>query len=122
MTRVADRLRELGLTLPGPHPPHHPLAAVILHDGIARTSEQLPRIAGELTCIGVLGDNVTVEGGREAAKVCALNALSVLAAELGDLDRIERPITVMGVVASAPGFDQQPAVVDGASTVLFDIF
>jgi enamine deaminase RidA (YjgF/YER057c/UK114 family) len=122
MSRIADRLAELGITLPGPHPPHHPLAAVVVHDGIARTSGQLPRIAGELTCVGVLGDTVTVDKGREAARVCALNALSVLADELGDLDRIERLITLTGFVASAPGFDQQPAVVDGASTVLFDIF
>ena len=122
MSRIGDRLTELGITLPGPHPPHHPLAAVIVHDGIARTSGQLPRVAGELTCIGVLGDSVTVEEGCEAARVCALNALSVLAAELGDLDRIERLITLTGFVASAPGFDQQPAVVDGASAVLFEIF
>jgi len=122
MGRVADRIAALGLTLPGPHPPHHPLAAVVVPDGIARTSGQLPRIAGERTCIGVLGATVSVEEGREAAKVCALNALSVLADELGELDRIERLITVTGFVASAPGFDQQPAVVDGASAVLFDIF
>ena len=122
MSRIADRLAELGITLPGPHPPHHPLAAVIVHDGIARTSGQLPRIAGELTCLGVLGTDVTVEQGREAARVCALNALSVLRDELGDLDRIERLITLTGFVASAPGFEQQPAVVDGASEVLFEIF
>jgi enamine deaminase RidA (YjgF/YER057c/UK114 family) len=122
MGRIADRLAELDITLPGPHPPHHPLAAVVVHDSVARTSGQLPRIAGELTCVGVLGDTVTVEQGREAARVCALNALSVLAAELGDLDRVERLITLTGYVASAPGFDQQPAVIDGASAVLFDIF
>ena len=122
MGRVTDRLAELDITLPGPHPPHHPLAAVIVHDGLARTSGQLPRIAGELTCVGVLGDTVSVEQGREAARICALNALSVLADELGDLDRIDRLVTLTGYVASAPGFDQQPAVMDGASAVLFDIF
>jgi enamine deaminase RidA (YjgF/YER057c/UK114 family) len=122
MSRIADRISDLGLTLHGPHPPHHPLAAVVVHDGIARTSGQLPRIDGKLTCVGVLGDSVTVEEGREAAKVCALNALAVLHEELGDLDRIARLITLTGFVASAPGFDQQPAVIDGASAVLFDIF
>ncbi len=122
MGQIADRIAELGLTLHGPHPPHHPLAAVVVHNGIARTSGQLPRIEGALTCVGVLGDTVSVDEGREAAKVCALNALAVLAEELGDLDRIERLITVTGFVASAPGFDQQPAVVDGASEVLFEIF
>jgi enamine deaminase RidA (YjgF/YER057c/UK114 family) len=122
MDRTDDRIRELGLTLYGPHPPHDPLDAVVVHDGIARTSGQLPRIDGKLTCIGVLGASVTVEEGYEAAKVCALNALAVLKAELGTLDRIERILTVTGFVASAPGFDQQPAVVDGASHVLYEIF
>jgi enamine deaminase RidA (YjgF/YER057c/UK114 family) len=116
------RVASLGLVLHGPHPPHDPLDAVVVHQGIARTSGQLPRIEGELTCLGVLGDYVTVEAGYEAARVCALNALSVLRAELGSLDRIERVLTVTGYVASAPGFDQQPAVVDGASHVLFEIF
>jgi enamine deaminase RidA (YjgF/YER057c/UK114 family) len=122
MDRTDDRLLELGLTLYGPHPPHDPLDAVVVHDGIARTSGQLPRIDGKLTCVGVLGTSVTVEEGYEAAKVCALNALAVLKAELGTLDRIERILTVTGFVASAPGFDQQPAVVDGASRVLYEIF
>jgi enamine deaminase RidA (YjgF/YER057c/UK114 family) len=122
MDRTDDRLRELGLTLYGPHPPHDPLDAVVVHDGIARTSGQLPRIDGQLTCLGVLGAEVTVEEGYEAARVCALNALAVLKAELGTLDRIGRILTVTGYVASAPGFDQQPAVIDGASHVLHAIF
>lgn len=116
------RVAELGLTLYGPHPPHDPLDAVVVHGGIARTSGQLPRIDGKLTCVGTLGMDVTVEQGADAARVCALNALSVLKAELGSLDRIERILTVTGFVASAPGFEQQPAVIDGASKVLYDIF
>jgi enamine deaminase RidA (YjgF/YER057c/UK114 family) len=116
------RVAELGLTLYGPHPPHDPLDSVVVHGGVARTSGQLPRIAGEITCLGRLGDEVTVEEGYQAAKVCALNALSVLRAELGSLDRIDRVLTVTGFVASAPGFHQQPAVIDGASHVLRDIF
>src|SRR4051812_25944870 len=120
--RIDERLAELGLALPGPHPPHDPLDAVVVWDGIARTSGQLPRIAGELTCLGRLGDDVTVEEGYDAARVCALNALSVLRAELGTLDRIERVLTVTGFVACVPGFDQQPAVVDGASHVLIEVF
>jgi enamine deaminase RidA (YjgF/YER057c/UK114 family) len=116
------RVAELGLVLYGPHPPHDPLDAVVVHDGIARTSGQLPRIDGQLTCLGVLGSDVTVEEGYQAARVCALNALAVLRAELGTLDRIERILSVTGFVASAPGFEQQPAVIDGASHVLFEIF
>jgi enamine deaminase RidA (YjgF/YER057c/UK114 family) len=120
---VDDRLRELGLTLPGPYPPHDPLDAVVLYGGRARTSGQLPRDHdGNLVHPGVLGAGLSVEAGAEAARWCALNALSVLRSELGSLDRVERVLTVLGFVASAPGFVQQPAVVDGASRLLFDVF
>ena len=104
-----------GLRLHGPHPPHDPLDAVVVHGGVARTSGQLPRIDGELTCIGTLGDSVDVEEGARAAAVCALNALSVLEVALGSLDRVERVLTVTGFVASTPTSTRQPAVVDGAS-------
>jgi enamine deaminase RidA (YjgF/YER057c/UK114 family) len=120
--KITARLAELGLTLHGPHPPHDPLDAVVVHDGVARTSGQLPRIDGKLTCLGRLGDDVTVEQGREAAAVCALNALAVLEVALGSLDRISRVLTVTGFVSSAPDFHEQPAVIDGASKVLADVF
>jgi enamine deaminase RidA (YjgF/YER057c/UK114 family) len=120
--RVRERLAELGLELYGPHPPHDPLDAVVVHGGIARTSGQLPRVNGILTCTGILGRTVTVDEGRTAAAVCALNALSVLEVALGSLDRVERVLTVTGYVASAPDFHDQPSVVDGASGILFDVF
>lgn len=120
--KVETRLEELGLVLYGPHPPHHPLVSVARHGAVARTSGQLPRIDGELVCRGTLGVDVSVEEGANAASVCALNALSVLREFLGSLDRIERVLTVMGFVASAPDFHEQPAVVDGASRLLFDVF
>jgi len=120
--RIRARLADLGLRLHGPHPPHDPLDAVVVHGGTARTSGQLPRIDGELTCIGTLGDTVDVEEGSRAAAVCALNALSVLEVALGSLDRVERVLSVTGYVASAPDFHSQPAVVDGASDVLFQVF
>ncbi len=119
---IRARIEELGLTLHGPHPPHDPLDAVVVHNGVARTSGQLPRIEGTRTCIGRLGHDVTVEEGRVAARVCALNALAVLEAALGSLDRVERVLTVTGFVASTPDFHEQPAVVDGASAVLVEVF
>jgi enamine deaminase RidA (YjgF/YER057c/UK114 family) len=125
---VEHRLERLEIVLPGPYPPHEPLDAVVVHGGRARTSGQLPRgHDGALVHPGVLGGDpsdggLTVEQGAEAARWCALNALSVLRAELGDLDRIERVLTVLGFVTSAPGFVQQPAVVDGASQVLHEVF
>jgi enamine deaminase RidA (YjgF/YER057c/UK114 family) len=119
---IARRLEELGLVLPGPYPPHDPLDAVIVHGGRARTSGQLPRgLDGRLVHPGVVGASIDVEQGAEAARWCALNALSVLHAALGSLARIERVLTVLGFVACAPGFEQQPVVVDGASRLLFDV-
>ena len=120
--RIAARLDALGLTLHGPHPPHDPLDSVVVHDNVARTSGQLPRIEGKLTCIGTLGHDVSVEDGAVAAEVCALNALAVLEQALGSLDRVERVLTVTGFVASTPDFHEQPAVIDGASQVLADVF
>jgi enamine deaminase RidA (YjgF/YER057c/UK114 family) len=110
------------LELPGPYPPHDPLDAIVVHGDRARTSGQLPRDhEGKLVHPGVLGAGLSVEEGAEAARWCALNALSVLRAGLGSLDRIGRVLTVLGFVASAPGFEQQPAVVDGASKLLFEV-
>jgi enamine deaminase RidA (YjgF/YER057c/UK114 family) len=120
---VQQRLDDLGVVLPGPYPPHDPLDAVIVHGGRARTSGQLPRDHDRaLVNPGTLGLDVTVEQGTEAARWCALNALSVLRAELGDLDRIERVLTVLGFVACVQGFAQQAAVVDGASQLLAEVF
>jgi enamine deaminase RidA (YjgF/YER057c/UK114 family) len=120
--RVRDRIAALGLRLHGPHPPHDPLDAVVVHGGVARTSGQLPRVDGQLTCVGTLGSTVSVEEGNAAAAICALNALAVLEAELGTLDQVERVLSLTGFVACAPDFHRQPEVVDGASKVLFDIF
>jgi enamine deaminase RidA (YjgF/YER057c/UK114 family) len=72
------RLAELGLTLHGPHLPHPPLLPVVVHNGIAHVSGQLPRIDGQIRCLGRLGETASLEVGIAAARVCALNALSVL--------------------------------------------
>jgi enamine deaminase RidA (YjgF/YER057c/UK114 family) len=117
------RLAQSGLVLPGPFPPHDPLDAVVVHGGRARTSGQLPRGAGgTLVFPGLVGDSVTTQDAAEAARWSALNAVSVLRAELGSLDRIERVLTMIGFVACVPGFDAQPAVVDGASRLLVEVF
>jgi enamine deaminase RidA (YjgF/YER057c/UK114 family) len=119
---IEKRIAELGYTLYGPHPPHDPLVPVVVHGGVARTSGQLPRIDGKLTCTGLLGDSVTVEQASRASEVCVLNALAVLREELGSLDRIERVLTVLGFAAVAPGTQMQPAALDGASKLLFEVF
>jgi enamine deaminase RidA (YjgF/YER057c/UK114 family) len=117
------RLLDAGIVLPGPFLPHDPLDGVVVYGGRARTSGQLPRDGeGELVHPGVLGDNVTTADGATAARWCALNAVSTLRAALGSLDRVERVLSVIGFVASAPGFVEQPAVVDGASWLLVEVF
>jgi enamine deaminase RidA (YjgF/YER057c/UK114 family) len=119
---VRARLAALGLTLHGPHLPHPPLLAVVMHNGVAFVSGQLPRIDGKITCLGRLGESVSLEQGVEAAGVCALNALAVVEAALGNLDRIEQSLKVTGFVASSPDFAQQPKVIDGASRIFHDVF
>lgn len=116
------KLRELGLELPGPFPPHDPLDAVVVHGATARTSGRLPRDHAGTVITGVLGATLSVAEGVEAARWCALNALSVLRDRLGNLDVIERVLTMTGFVACVAGFEQQPTVVDGASRLLVDVF
>jgi enamine deaminase RidA (YjgF/YER057c/UK114 family) len=116
------RIAELGLTLHGPHLPHVPLLPVVVHNGVAHVSGQLPRINGRITCLGVLGETVSLDEGVEAAGVCALNALAVLELALGDLDRIRQFLRVTGFVVSGANFKQQPTVIDGASRIFHGVF
>lgn len=71
---------------------------------------------------GKLGQDLDVAAGQEAAKLCALGGLSALRENLGDLDSITRFVKLLGFVNSGPGFTQQPAVVDGASSFLISLF
>jgi enamine deaminase RidA (YjgF/YER057c/UK114 family) len=116
------RIAELGLTLHGPHLPHVPLLPVVVHNGVAHVSGQLPRIDGRITCSGILGETVSLEEGIQAASVCALNALSVLELVLGSLDRIQQFLRVTGFVVSGVNFTQQPIVIDGASGIFHSVF
>ncbi len=117
------RLAELGIQLPGPFPPHDPLDAVVVHGGAARTSGSLPRTPeGVLFTEGILGREVTPDLGAQGARLAALNAVSLLRAHLGTLDAIERVLTMTVFVACTPQFKEQPAVADGASRVLHEIF
>jgi enamine deaminase RidA (YjgF/YER057c/UK114 family) len=77
---------------------------------------------GQVVFTGKLGQEVTVERGAEAARLALLNALAVIRHELGSLDRVKRIVRVVGHVASASGFVQQPAVINGASDLLVQVF
>jgi enamine deaminase RidA (YjgF/YER057c/UK114 family) len=89
---------------------------------LAFVSGQGPNIGGKPAHIGKVGREVTVEQGQEAAKACALNALAVLEDSLGSLDNVVNVVKVLGFVASAPDFNEQPKVINGCSQFLIDVF
>jgi enamine deaminase RidA (YjgF/YER057c/UK114 family) len=115
---VADRLSELGLTLPSVPVPVANYVPARRFGDLVFASGQTPTVDGVLTMRGKLGAEITVEQGQEGARLSALNCLAAVHALLGDLDRVEAVLKLTGYVASAPGFVEQPAVVNGASVLL----
>jgi len=119
---IADRLAELGLVLPDVAAPAGSYVPAVASGELVFTSGQLPFIDGALPTTGLLGAGVEVAEAADLAAVAALNALAAVASVLGGLDRVVRIVKVTGFVASAPGFTQQPAVINGASNLLVDVF
>jgi enamine deaminase RidA (YjgF/YER057c/UK114 family) len=119
---IDRRLAELKLELPPPRAPAFAYVPVAVHGDLAWVSGQLPWQPDGTLPRGKLGAEIKVEDGRSAARLCVLNGLSVLRESIGTLDRVRRIVKVVGFVASAPGFVEQPAVVDGASTLIAEIF
>lgn len=122
MPTPTARLAELGLALP---PVAAPLAAYVpatVSSGHVFTSGQLPTVAGELVARGKVGVDVTPEDAAAAARVAALNALAAAASVTGGLDQIGRVVKVTVFVAGSPDFTGQPAVANGASELLGQVF
>lgn len=119
---IEQRLAQLGLTLPKAAQPSFNYAPVVLHEGVAYVSGQLPKVDGEVRLFGKVGAEVSLEQAREQARICVLQALACLSAELGNLSRVTRVLKVSGFVASAQGFNEQPKVIDAASDLLVEIF
>lgn len=119
---IDERLSSLGLMLPPPPKPVASYVPAVLAGDLLFLSGILPFRDGEVAVTGKLGQDVTVERGAEAARLALLNALAVVKQELGSLDRVQRIVRVVGHVASATGFVQQPAVINGASDLLVQIF
>ncbi len=116
------KLVELGLTLPpAPKPVATYIPAVRAGD-LLFLSGTGPFKDGRIAFAGKLGRDLTVEQGYEAARLTLLNALAMVRQELGTLDRVVRIVRLTGHVASAEGFTQQPAVINGASDLLVQIF
>jgi|SRR5215218_4718413 len=116
------RLRELGFELPEAPAPAGAYVPATRAGDLIFTAGQLPFRAGELHLKGKVGDAVSLEEAREAARLCALNALAAATTQTGTLDNISRIVKVTGFVASAPGFDRQPEVLNGASELLGEVF
>ena len=117
-----ERMQELGLELPQVPSPAGSYVPAVRTGNLVFTSGQVSFEDGEIHVTGKVGDAVSPEEAQHAARLCALNALAAAASEAGGLDRISRIIKVVGYVASAPGFNGQPQVVNGASDLIGEIF
>lgn len=119
---ATERLAELGLALPPVAAPAGAYLPAVVSGDLVFTAGQLPFVDGSLARTGLLGDDVSVEEGAALARTAALNALAAVADLLGGLDRVDGIVKVTGFVASAAGFTQQPAVINGASDLLVEVF
>ena len=117
-----EQLKELGIELPQAPKPVATYIPAVRAGNLLFLSGVLPMQNGQLAYTGKLGRDLTVEQGMQAAKMALLNALAIARQELGTLDRITRVVKVVGHVASAEGFTDQPQVMNGASDLLVEIF
>jgi enamine deaminase RidA (YjgF/YER057c/UK114 family) len=122
MGRVEKRLDELGLFLPKIP---KPIAAYIPAKRVGNlvfTAGQLPIVNGELICQGLLGQDIQIDEAFQAARICTLNALAAVKGVVDDLDKILQIVRIVGYVAGTQTFVQQPAVINGASELILEIF
>ena len=119
---IEANLKNLKIELPSPAKPSLEYVPVVIHNGIAFISGQLPKEDGEVRITGKVGKDVTMEEAQRAAEICILQGLSCLKQEIGSLDNVEKIIKINGYVSSAQDFNQQPKVLDAASQLLIKIF
>lgn len=117
-----QRLEKLAIELPAVPTPVGLYQPLVVSRGMAYLSGQGPTVDGRPAFHGQVGGGLAVDDATQAARLCALNALAMLRSELGSLNRVRRIVKVLGFIASAPGFHQQPIVLNGASTLFNDIF
>ena len=122
MGKVESRINELKLSLPDVPKTVASYIPAKQTGNLVFTAGQLPMLNGELISKGLLGQDVEIEEANKAARICTLNALAAIKGVIGDLDRIKQIVRVVGYVASVPTFTQQPAVVNGASELLLEVF
>ena len=115
------RLRELGYELPGVAKPLASYVPAVRVGDQVWTSGQLPLVEGALPLTGKVGAEMTTEQAQEQARIAALNALAAIDAEVG-LDNVSRVLKIVGFVASDPGYEEQPVVINGASDFIGEVF
>lgn len=120
--RIESRLAELGITLPAPFAPVANYVPFVITGNQLYISGQLPLADGGLACKGHVGSDVSVDDAHAAARICAINIISQAKSALGDLDRVTRIVKLGGFVSSAPGFTDQPKVVNGTSDLMVEVF
>jgi len=118
---VSAKLAELGIELPEVVPPLAAYVPAARTGNLVYTAGQLPMESGSLIQTGKVGGEVAPEDGKALARVCALNALAAVHSLVG-IDSVTRVVKVVGFVASAPGFNGQPGVVNGASELFGEVF
>ena len=119
---VNQRISELGIVLPQVATPAGAYVPAVVSGNLVFTAGQIPLVDGKLAATGKVGRDLTAEQAKEIARICALNAVAAVKSVIGDLDRVKKVVKVVGFVSSDPSFSQQPAVVNGASELLEQIF
>ena len=122
MGRIEDRLNELGHPLPPVVPPVAAYVPAVVTGNLVMTAGQLPMVDGKLLATGKVPTEVSPEKAKELAQVAALNALAAVKYAIGDLDRITRIVKVTGFIASEASFTAHPAINNGASEFLGQVF
>lgn len=115
------RLASLGIELPPVLPPAGSYLPCVVVGSMVHVGGHGP-VDGDEVVRGKVGRDLDVEQARRAARMTGLSILATLQQDLGDLDRVRRIVKVFGMVNAAPGFDQMPAVIDGCSDLLIDVF
>ncbi len=119
---VEQKLAEMGLTLPPPSQPVGSYIGAVQVGNLLFVSGHGPRRSGDVIVSGKVGRDLTVEQAYETAKSVAVNLLGTVKQTLGDLDRVERIVKLLGMVNVAEGFNQTPAVINGASDLLIALY
>jgi enamine deaminase RidA (YjgF/YER057c/UK114 family) len=117
----SERLKDLGIELPGVAAPAGAYVPAVRSGQYVYTAGQIPFVDGVLAATGKVGAEISPEEAKGHARTCALNAIAAVHALVG-IDNVTQIVKVVGFVASAEGFTGQPAVVNGASEVLGEIF